>query len=121
TSFQVWCLFIALFSIAVGFVTGWGRMHFINTADEDRYQSVVALYWLGVFSLGYLNAINSQISIRYLASSCIFFWTCLVIPYFAIKDAQAQINFFDHVNVANLAIVTGQWEFQSIKSTLILG
>jgi len=117
SSFQIWCLFIALFAAAVGLVTGWGRMHFVNTANEDRYQSVTALYWLGVFSLAYLRTAN----FRWLALAAIFFWACMVIPYFAIKDARAQVNFFDRVNTANLAIATGQWEFQNIKSTLILG
>lgn len=117
SSFQIWCLFVAMFAVAVGLVTGWGRMHFVNTADEDRYQSVVALYWLGVFSLAYLR----MPQFRKFVLVAIFFWTCLVIPYAAIKDARAQINFFDRVNTTNLAIATGQWEFQAIKSTLILG
>jgi len=121
SSFQIWCLFIALFAAAVGFITGWGRMHMVNTADEDRYQSVVALYWLGVFSLAFLQTVNSKKYVRGLVLVSIFFWTCVVIPYFALKDARAQINFFDRVNTANLAIATGQWEHQAIKSTLILG
>lgn len=117
SSFQIWCLFIALFAVTVGLVTGWGRMHFVNTADEDRYQSVVAIYWLGIFSLAYLRSSL----FRWPVLAAIFFWTCLVIPYAAVKDARAQINFFDRVNTTNLAIATGQWELRSIKSTLILG
>lgn len=117
SSFQIWCLFIALFAVAVGLVTGWGRMHMVNTADEDRYQSVVALYWLGVFTLAYLR----MVQFRWLVLAVIFFWTCGVIPYFALKDARAQIYFFDRVKTTNLAIATGQWEHQAIKSTLILG
>jgi len=117
SSFQIWCLFIALFAAAVGFVTGWGRMHFVNTADEDRYQSVAALYWLGIFSLAYLRTSFFRGPVL----AAIFFWTCLVIPYAAVKDARAQINFFDRVNTTNLAIATGQWEHHAIKSTLILG
>lgn len=119
--FQVWCLAIALFAVAVGLVTGWGRMHFVNTADEDRYQSVVAFYWLGVFALAYIQSTNAQKVFRYGALAGFFFWTCLVIPYAGFKDARTQINFFNRVNTANLAIATGQWELQAIKSTLILG
>jgi hypothetical protein len=126
TSFQVFCLSIALFAAMVGMSTGLGRMYFVNTADEDRYQSIVLIYWLGVFAFSLSRALQREVQqhmadYKYASIAVIIFWTGLVIPIASIRDARAQINFFDRVNNTNLAIATGQWAYDQIKDTLILG
>ena len=122
TAFQIFCLAIALFAALVGISTGLGRMYFVHTADEDRYQSIVLVYWLGVFAFALSRSLILQHRYYQCASvALMLFWTLWVIPSAAIKDARAQLNFFDRVNDANLAIATGQWGFDDIKDTLILG
>jgi len=126
TSFQMTCLAIALFAAIVGISTGLGRMYFVNTADEDRYQSIVAIYWLGIFAFALSRALQLPVQessgrFKYMALSVIVFWTALVIPIASIKNAQAEVNFFDRVRDADLAVTTGQWDYSEIKDTLILG
>ena len=101
-------------------------MYFVHTANEDRYQSIVLVYWLGVFIFSLSRAL--QISLhqkitryKYASVAVIIFWTGVVIPLASIKDAKSQINFFDRVNNVNLALATGQWSYSDIKDTLILG
>ena len=122
-SLPLFALLAALFATVVALATGWGRMHFINTANEDRYQSIVLVYWLGVFTLAWwqLRQLPSRRWLSLCVGAVIGAWTLGVIPRAGWKDWQAQVNFFDRVNSANLAIATGQWDFQAIRSTLILG
>ena len=126
TSFQMIMLSIALWAAIVGVATGVGRMYFVHTAPEDRYQSIVLVYWLGLLGFTLSRALQIEIqqkisTFKYFALLLIIFWTCLVIPIASIKDAYVQINFFDRVKDADLAIATGQWDYNEIRETLILG
>lgn len=125
TEFQLICLAWCLFAIAVAAVTGWGRMYFINTANEDRYQTIAALYWLGFFGFACSRTAMFPEPRRQalvgLVLVWVFAWTLLMLPWAGWRDAQAQVAFFDRVKTANLAIATGQWEFSAIRDTLILG
>jgi len=126
TPFQIMMLSIALWAAIVGVATGVGRMYFVHTAPEDRYQSIVLIYWLGLLGFALSRALqiemHHKVSLyKYLALSQIIFWTCLVIPIASIKDAHAQVNFFDRVKDADLAMATGQWDYSEIRETLILG
>lgn len=125
TVFQIWALSIALFAAAVGAATGMGRLYVINTASEDRYQTIVLIYWLGLFAYAFSNSLwlRQQKKPHYFAVSLAFilFWTTLVIPVSGIKDARAQLTSFNRVNNTNLAIAIQQYDFKAIKATLILG
>ncbi len=126
TSFQIMMLSIALWAAIVGVATGLGRMYFVHTAPEDRYQSIVLIYWLGIFGFALSRALQIEIQNKTSRFKCfavllIIFWTCLVLPVASIKDAHAQVSFFDRVKDADLAIATGQWDYNEIKDTLILG
>lgn len=125
TSFQLVCLSWCLFAIAVAAATGWGRMYFINTANEDRYQTITAIYWLGFFGFAYSRVEMFPEKRRQLLMRGVMLmlsaWTLVLLPWAGWRDAQMQVAFFDRVNTANLAIVTGQWEFSAIRDTLILG
>jgi len=126
SAFQVFALSLALFAAAVGIITGLGRMYFVNTADEDRYQSIVLIYWLGIFAYSYSACLQRRLINKarycYLATmGLLLFWTVIVIPVWGIKDARAQVTHFNRVNNSNLAIAAKQYDFQAIKATLILG
>jgi hypothetical protein len=125
TRFEIFCLSIALFAFVVGCSTGLGRMYFVNTADEDRYQTIVLVFWLGIFAhmwagnLEWLTSAGEKL--RLWLRLWVLVWACVVLPYASFKDATAHVNFFDRVRLANLAIVTGQTHFDQIKSLVILG
>jgi len=131
SALEMLSLSIALFAVLVALATGLGRMYYVNTADEDRYQTIVALYWLGLLLLLLSQSARDDAlhlrfgrwrSVRWgVTVALLLFWTGCVLPVAALRDARAQLDFFDRVNTANLAIATGQWDFQEIRSTLILG
>jgi len=119
TAFERVMLSIALWAAIVGIATGLGRMYFVHTAPEDRYQSIVLVYWLGLSGYLYSRTRNSKLFSA--ALSLIVFWSMIVIPAAGAEVAFAQLGFFDRVADANIAIATGQWNFSDIKDTLILG
>jgi hypothetical protein len=126
TGFQRLMLSLALWGMIVGIATGIGRMYFVHTAPEDRYQSIVLMYWLGIFGFMVSRALQiaAQQGMRgysYIACTLILCWTGIVIPVASFHDARKQLHFFDRVNDADLAIATGQWDYDNIKDTLILG
>jgi hypothetical protein len=126
TGFQRLMLSLALWGMIVGIATGIGRMYFVHTAPEDRYQSIVLMYWLGLLAFMFSRAVQLAVQqgtrgYLYAALLQIIFWTALVIPVAAFHDARTQLHFFDRVNDDDLAIATGQWDYDNIKDTLILG
>lgn len=125
TQFQLTCLAWCGFAFAVAAVTGWGRMYFINTANEDRYQTIAALYWLGFFGFAVSRTAQFPDRLRRLVAApvvaMVLAWTLCLLPVAGWRDANAQVGFFDRVNTTNMAIAVGQWEFSHIRDTLILG
>lgn len=122
SSFQLFCLGIALFGLGVGLATGMGRLYFVNIADEDRFQTVTLTFWLGVYGLAF--SLARQRGSRYLTLAVLvpmLLWSLCVLPRAGYKDALAHAEWFDHVRHGNLALAVGQPEFQAIKWSLILG
>ena len=120
TAFRMTMLSIAWWAAIVGIATGLGRMYFVHTAPEDRYQSIVLIYWLGVFSAAFAHA-RARVSAERVVLAIILFWTLVVLPLASWAVLRFQVNFFDRVKDANVAIATGQWDFDDVKDTLILG
>ncbi len=125
TRFEIFCFSAALFAAGVGMSTGLGRMYFVHTANEDRYQSIVLVFWFCLYasalSLALRHEQHKGAGPKRLVTGLILFWSCVVLPVASLRDARAHINFFDRVRTSHLAISVNQVEFRQIKSTLILG
>ncbi len=113
-------LLAAGFALAVAVATGIGRLYFINTADEDRYQTINLTFWLASWLLLFARYAHKE-TIKRVLVMAIAVWSLYVGVYWHSKDTQARLAEFEQVQASALSQAVGVLDYFAIRDTLILG
>ena len=121
TAPELFFLFVALFALAVVVATGLGRMYFIHTADEDRYQTINMTFWLGTWLLLLTPLCHQPWYKQRLVGVLVVLWAGYVGLYWHSRDILARLREFELVRASVVAQAVGVTDYLAIRDTLILG
>jgi hypothetical protein len=120
SSESLFFVLVALYAVAVAVATGLGRLYFINTADEDRYQTINLTFWLAWWLL-VLGGFNRMKRPMVWPIMCMAIWGVYVGCVWHVRDILARLPEFERVQASSIAQVSGVLDFVAVRDTLILG
>ena len=114
-------LLAALFALGVAIATGLGRLYFMHTANEDRYQTINLTFWTGFWLLMFVQTKSASGWLKSAAVVCVVVWSAYVGVWWHSKDTLARLSEFERVQASGVAQALGILDYKSVRDTLILG
>lgn len=118
---RLFCVVVAVYAVAVAVATGLGRLYFINTANEDRYQTINLTFWLSVCLLALMRMMSASETKKALCTCLIALWSVYIGVFWHVRDLRERVAEFELVKASAFAQQFGILDFHAIRDTLILG
>lgn len=118
---RLFCVVVAVYAVAVAVATGLGRLYFINTANEDRYQTINLTFWLSVCLLALMRMMSASETKKALFTCLVALWCVYIGVFWHVRDLRERVAEFELVKASAFAQQFGILDFHAIRDTLILG